>query len=166
MWLIIKFGKSEINILKHELIKKIGDDIIIFIPKIKTEFFKNNKVYSREVNLLENYLFCYHKSFTSKSNLNLLKYTKGVKYILKEFLYSQNDIIEFITKCKAHENKDGYIKPSFFDLHLKKKFKFLSGPFINFIFNIISENKSSFDIVLDKFKTTVSKEKYLFRPEI
>ena len=65
-----------------------------------------------------------------------------------------------------HENKDGYIKPSFFDLHLKKKFKFLSGPFINFIFNIISENKSSFDIVLDKFKTTVSKEKYLFRPEI
>ena len=107
-----------------------------------------------------------YKSFTSKSNLNLLKYTKGVKYILKEFLYSQNDIIEFITKCKAHENKDGYIKPSFFDLHLKKKFKFLSGPFINFIFNIIRENKSSFDIVLDKFKTTVSKEKYLFRPEI
>ena len=39
--------------------KKIGEDIIIFIPKIKTEFFKNNKVYSREVNLLENYLFCY-----------------------------------------------------------------------------------------------------------
>ena len=51
MWLIIKFGKSEINILKHELMKKIGEDIIIFIPKIKTEFFKNNKVYSREVNL-------------------------------------------------------------------------------------------------------------------
>tara|TARA_B100001057_G_C22860863_1_gene954455 strand:+ start:2061 stop:2564 length:504 start_codon:yes stop_codon:yes gene_type:complete len=167
MWLIIKFDKSEINTLRYELMKKLGNDTVIFIPKVKIELFKkNNKTYSREINLLGNYLFCYHRNFINMSNINLLQYTKGVKYVLKEFLYSQNNIKEFISKCRAHENKDGYIKPSFFDLNLNKKFKFLSGPFINFIFYVIDENKSSFNIVLNKFKTTVSKEKYLFRPEV
>ena len=163
MWIVIKFDINKINSLTYDLKKKLGDDVNLFMPKIKIQKLRNYKIFSKELNLLGNYIFCYHPKFKNTSILNSLKYLRGLKYILKEFLSSQNDINDFIVKCKNHENKEGYIKQSFFDINKKNDLKFLSGPFTNLIFQVVTEQKSSLDILLGNFKTTVSKDKYLFR---
>ena len=163
MWIVIKFDINKINSLTYDLKRKVGNDINLFMPKIKIQKLKNYKIFSKELYLLGSYIFCYHPNFKNSSILNSLKYIRGLKYILKDFLSSQNDIKEFVLKCKIHENAEGYIKQSFFEIDKKNDFKFLSGPFTNLIFKVISEQKSSLNILLGNFKTTVSKEKYLFR---
>jgi len=45
----------------------------------------------------------------------------------------------------------------------KKNYEFISGPFINMVFNIIHENKLSIKALMGNYEATVSKEKNLFR---
>ncbi|MDA9605992.1 hypothetical protein N9S36_00435, partial [bacterium] len=80
------------------------------------------------------------------------------------YFKSQDDIISFINRCKLNEDNEGFIKQTFFEFKKSDKFEFLSGPFTSMFFNIIRENTLSMDILVGKYKTTVSKEKnFLFR---
>ena len=94
--------------------------------------------------------------------MNTIRYARGLKCILEEFISSQNEIKNFVNKCKYYQNNDGFIKQSFFEIDTKNDFKFLSGPFTNLIFKVIKDQRYSFDILLGKFKTTVPKDKYIF----
>lgn len=114
--------------------------------------------------LLGDYALCYHEKFSNKNLINTLKYCRGVKYFLDQYSVYQNEIEEFIKNCKQHENKFGFLKQSFFQFKKNKKLKFISGPFTNFVFNIIKENKLTLKILMGSFSVTVSKEEYLFRP--
>ena len=64
MWTIIKFKQKQISILKDEIIKKLGKDVKFFIPRLKIQKIKNNRVYDKENYLLGNYMFCFHKKFS------------------------------------------------------------------------------------------------------
>ena len=45
-----------------------------------------------------------------------------------------------------------------------ENFEFLSGPFANMMFKIISQQHNKIKILLGDFKTTVCSKEYLYRP--
>ena len=164
MWTIIKFKHKQISILKDEIIKKLGNDVKFFIPKLRIEIIKKNKVYDKENYLLGNYMFCFHKKFSEKKITESLKYCRGLNYFLDDYINSQVEINSFINKCEINEDKNGFLKQSFFNYLIGEKYEFLSGPFSQMICKILNENKKNFEVLIGKYKATVSKEKSLFRP--
>ena len=164
MWTIIKFDKKNLSLLKYDLKKKLGNDTKIYIPKLKIQKYKNNKLVNKEVNLLGDYLFCFHEDLKLNNSLNNLKFSRGLKYFLEGFKESQKDIELFISKCKNSENKDGFLSRNFFDLDVSKKYKFSSGPFADKIFKIIKLQKSRIKILMGNLKTTIKEEEFLFTP--
>ena len=107
-------------------------------------------------------MFCYHKSFRDENIFYTLKFLKGVKDVLLNSQFSQNEILDFIKICKKYENEKGYMCSSFFNLILNKKYKFLSGPFAEKIFTIIEKNKNKINILIGNLKTSVNKKDFLF----
>ena len=114
MWTIIKFDKKKINFLKTQLRLKIGSECNLYCPKVLIENFKNNKIVKREINLLGDYLFCFNEKFKEKKIINQLNSTKGVKYFLDGFRDCQNEIENFVEKCKNLENSNGFLTQSIF----------------------------------------------------
>lgn len=164
MWTIIKFDKKKINLLKEDFKKKLGDKPIVYEPKVLINVFKKCKRTSKELNVLGDYLFCYHRKFEDKTTLNKVKFSRGLKYFLNGCFEFQEEIDEFINKCKKLENENGYISASIFELNQNTKYKFSSGPFADKIFKIISLQKNKLDILMGNIKTSVEKSKYLFNP--
>ena len=164
MWTVLNFEKKNLPFLRKEFLTKLGNEVEFYIPKLKLQKYINNKLCNKESFLLGNYLLCFHKNFSNLKIINSLKYCRGVKYFLNDFLKSQKEIIEFIDKCKLNEDKEGYIKQSFFEFKNNKKFRFISGPFTNMAFNIMSENDFKIKALIGNFKTTVSKGDFLYRP--
>ena len=134
MWTIIKLDHKKINLLKEDLRKKIGSQYKIYNPKLIIQKYNKNKLLNKEVNLLGDYIFCYHSKFCENSTLNNLKYLRGLKYFLDGFVSSQNEIQEFIKKCKKLEDKKGFISTNLFEIHLNTYYKFSSGPFVEKVF--------------------------------
>lgn len=163
MWAILKFDKKNLEILKKDFYKKLGSDVKFYNPKLELKKTKKKKTFIKEISLLNDYLLCFHKDFSKKSVLTSLKYCRGLKYFLSDFLSSQKEIEKFIIKCKKNETSTGYILPSFFDYKKNESYEFISGPFTNFIFNIFKENKLSMYGVMGNYKITVSKNNYFFR---
>ena len=164
MWTILKFNKRELNILKEGFKQKLGDNFQIYIPKLKIQKFKNNKLVSKDYNLLDDYMFFFHKKLNLVETINSIKFIRGLKYFLKDFHPSQDEIENFIKKCKNLENKEGYLSKDFFEINIKKKYKFVSGPFTNKIFKIIDLNKNRINILMGNVKTTLKKKEFLFTP--
>ena len=164
MWLIIKSEKKQIDFLKNGLGKRIGKDIKFYTPKIQIKTLKKKKIYAKEINLLGEYFFCFHKDFKDNNLLNSYKNIKGLKYILNGFQNSQTEISNFISKCKENENEKGFLKQTFFEFKLKKHYKFISGPFVNQIFQIIDLQKNKLNILIGKINTSIKKEEFLFQP--
>ena len=164
MWAILKVDKNYISLLKKDFTQKIGNDIKFYTPKLKINKFYKKKNLKKEIMLLGDYLLCFHKDFSKKSIINNLKYCRGLKYFLTDFLNAQVDIENFISECKKNEDNDGYIKPSFFNLKKNNKYQFISGPFASLVFRILDENKLSIKALIGNFNVTVSKEQYFFRP--
>ena len=69
---------------------------------------------------------------------------------------SEKEILEFVEKCKAHEDEDGYLKQGFFESSINTRAKFISGPFTNMIFNIISKQNNKLIIRIGNITTTIS----------
>ena len=65
--------------------------------------------------------------------IRTITYARGLKYVLDGFNQSQQEIIEFINKCKVSEDTNGYISEQFYDLKINSNYKFYSGPFSNSI---------------------------------
>ena len=164
MWAVLKVDKNYISLLKKDFSKKIGNDIKFYTPKLKINKFYKKKYLKEEVMLLGDYLLCFHKDFTKKSIINNLRYCRGLKYFLTDFLNSQIEIENFISECKKNEDNQGYLKPSFFDLKKNTKYQFTSGPFASLVFKILDENKLSIKALIGNLNVTVSKEQYFFRP--
>lgn len=161
MWAIIKIDKKRINHLKEDLKNKLGEDYIIYCPKLIMQKYRNNKLINKEFDLLGDYLLCFHKDFQNPITLDKLKFTRGLKYFLNGFIQSQKDIKNFVKKCKESENIKGYISANFLKLKNNKKYKFATGPFSETIFKIINLQKNKIDILMGNIKTTINKNKFL-----
>ena len=164
MWVVLKFKTNSFSILKEDLNKKLGNDFKIYIPKIRIQKYKNNKLITKDLNLLGDYIFCYHKSLESKNIINSLRFTRGLKYLLEGFVESQGEIEKFILKCKGSENNEGYLSRDFFDFDLNKKYRFSSGPFADKIFKIINLQRNRIKVLMGNIETTIKKKEYLFTP--
>ena len=163
MWAILKVDKKNLSLLKKDFYNILGKDVKFYLPKLQLKKFLKKKVFFKEILLLNDYLFCFNKDFTKRSVLTSLKYCRGLKYFLTDFLNSQNEIEKFINKCKRNENKNGFIEPSFFEYKKNENYEFMSGPFTNFIFSILKENKLSIQGAIGNYSITVSKDNNFFR---
>ncbi len=164
MWTVLKFDKKNLELLKSDLKKYLGKDLKIYIPKLRVQKFKNNKLINKEFNLLGDYMFCFHKELQFKNRINSLRFTRGLKYFLEGFKESQKDIENFISKCKESESAEGYVSRDFFDLSFNKKYKFSSGPFVDKIFQIIDLQRNRIKILVGSVKTTIKRKDLLFTP--
>ena len=164
MWTIIKYKKNNLYTLQKELTQKLDKNLKIFIPKIKIQKVIKNKINYKDIQILGDYLFCYHPCFRITQNINQLKFCRGLEYFLLNYLNNQSEIEMFIDDCKKNEDQNGYIKQSFFNFDYLSEFKFLTGPFLNQIFKILNKEKDKINILVKNKKITVSKDKYIFRP--
>ena len=164
MWTVLKINNNSFITLKNEIFSKIGKETIFYNPKIKINKFMKSKTYTMDSYLLGDYILCYNKNFKNRNFLTAIKYCKGLKYLLSNFLNCQKDIENFIKKCKENEDDQGYIKQSFFEFEFKKNYEFISGPFSNLILNIIEQNKVFVKGFIGKYKISVSKKGNFFRP--
>ena len=164
MWTIFKFDKKKYSLLKTDFKRKLGEDFIYYAPKMKFQKFRKNKLSNFEFDLMGNYVFCFHKSFKKNSTISLLKFSRGLKYFLNGYTQSQYEIADFIKKCKSLEDKDGYVSSNFFKISRNKMYKFSSGPFSEKLFKIIDLKKNQIEILMGNIKTTISKQKFLFKP--
>ena len=164
MWAVIKFDKKNFHILKKYFQKKMGKDCVIYRPKILIQKYKNNKLINKEVDILGDYLFCFHKNFSNKSTINQLKFSRGLKYFLDGFTELQEDVQNFVEKCKNLEDSKGYISEGLFEININSNYKFSSGPFAEKIFKIVNLQKNKIDILMGSLKTTINKKEFLFTP--
>jgi len=164
MWTIIKFDKKNFNFFKTELKNKLSCDYVLYCPKILIHKYKNQKLIKKEYNMLGDYIFCYDKKLQNKETLAKLKFIRGLKYTLSGYSTSQNEITQFIKKCKEFENSKGYITQKFLSLQENSKYKFESGPFVNKIFQIINIQQNKIKILMGDLKTTITKKEFLFNP--
>ena len=164
MWTVIKFEKKQINFLREDLTKKLGSNYKIYIPKIKIQKYKKNKLISKEVSVLGDYMFCFHKQFNSRLTIEALKFVRVLKYFLTGHNDSQDDIENFIKRCSKLEDKNGYISKDLFELEINKSYKFSSGPFTDKIFKLVNLQRDILKISMGNLSTSINRKKYLFTP--
>ena len=165
MWLVAKYNKNNLNILRKNLKDKLDENIKFYNPKIHYQKIIKNKIRSYEKNILVNYVLCYHDNFKKKSFLNYLSSTKGLDYFLPNFETNQKNLIDFINNCKNNEDERGFIKQCFFSSDNLKRIKFLQGPFAGQIFKVISQQKGNINILVGNITTSISsKASLLYLP--
>lgn len=161
MWTVMKYERRYLGLLKSNFIKKFGKDCIFYNPKIKLDFFFKNKIITREKFILKDYIFCFSKNFENKNILAALRNTKGLKYLLNGFQYSQNDLKEFIEHFKSKEDSNGFVDKNFVKMILNKTYVFKSGPFMNNIFKLLNFSDQSLEILMGNIKTKILRDKFL-----
>lgn len=164
MWLVVKFDKKKLEFFKKDFKLKFDEEPHFYIPKLIIQKYQKNTLIKKEQNLLDDYLFCYHKDFKNSNSLNKFKFLRGLKYYLEGFNQSQEEIKNFINACKSLENNKGYLSQNIFDLKINSNYKFSSGPFCEMIFKIIELQKNKIKILLGNLNTTIGKKEFLFRP--
>ena len=165
MWVVAKVKAKNLNIFKKNLIEKLGKYTQFYHPKIEYHRYFGDRVKRFEKFILENYIFCYHEKFKKYGTVNEIKFLKGLEYFLEGYNQNQNNIIKFIEHCKIFENEKGYLTQSFFKTIIRKKAKFISGPFTNMIFEILEKQKNKLKILVGSIVTTMpDKTNYLYRP--
>ena len=164
MWVVLKYKKNELDLLKQDLKKTLGALPIIFQPKIRYQKLIRHKIIFLEKNILDDYLICYHEKFKESKMLKILNNLRGLKYFLEGSNNNQREIISFVNCCKKNQDKDGYIKQSFFELSNIKKGIFMGGPFTNMIFTVIENQKDKLKVLMGNMKTTITKNSnFLYR---
>ena len=164
MWVLAKYKTNELKTMKNCLKKSLDESIEFYNPKIQYQKYVKNNLHTYEKFILEGYIICRHVKFEDSKTLSKLKYTKGLQYFLSGHFKNQIEIIEFIKKCKIHEDADGYLKQDFFESTIHTKAKFISGLFTNMIFNIISKQKNKLKIKIGNITTTIgNKSNYQYR---
>ena len=164
MWTIIKYDKKNLNLLLQDLKKKMGNDFVIYRPKMRLKKLNKNKVILKPIDLLGDYIFCFHRNFENKNFIQKLKFCRGLKYFLNGYIEFQSQIISFIEQCKCSEDTKGFISQSFYEIDLFRDYKFLSGPFSEKIFKVIGLEKNRINVLMGNLKTKVDKKDFLFSP--
>tara|TARA_A100001011_G_C14252247_1_gene818428 strand:+ start:1115 stop:1612 length:498 start_codon:yes stop_codon:yes gene_type:complete len=163
MWLVAKYKKKELSLLKKNLSEKLGEEIKFYHPKIKIQKFKNNKLIEIKKSILEDYIFFYHESFKNDRLLLNLRNIRGLKYFLENCKQTQREIIHFIDKCKKNET-NGFLNQKFFDQTIKDKAMFVSGPLTGMIFKIIENQGKKIKALIGNLETTIDRHPdYLYR---
>tara|TARA_B100000686_G_C16616321_1_gene876654 strand:+ start:120 stop:620 length:501 start_codon:yes stop_codon:yes gene_type:complete len=162
MWAVFKYKQNNYELVKSSLRKKANKEMFFFNPKISfvRKSIKKNKVITKHV--LERYAFCFYENFKESDILSKYKYTKGLEYFLDGHIFNQEQIIRFINLCKKNEDKNGNLNQDFFSILEKNKVKFLNGPFSNFIFKIVENNKNKIKTKLGQLKITINKNSNYF----
>ena len=165
MWKIFKYKSSELNLLKEDLRKKFDNNFQIYIPTIcLKKRIKSKKVFEKKINIMGDYLFCYHNSFSEKNYQFILHNLKGLKIILPGAEETQKEITSFIKRCKNKEDDNGFLSQSFFEVDFKKTYKFLSGPLNNVLFKILHTKKNNFSILVGDFKINLKSRNLNYQP--
>ena len=163
MWAVAKIKINEVTSFKNQIISKIGKDTSFYIPKVKVQTFKKNKLKNMEKFVLENYIFCFNKKFEDQKTFQILRFVKGLQYFLPGCFSEQKNINNFIDYCKSFEDSLGFLKFSFFNKIEKKYIKFVSGPFTNMVFKILLKNKDKIKVLIGDIPISVSSDKdYVF----
>ena len=71
MWTVIKFDKKRFNLLIQDMKKKYGDDFIIYRPKIQIQKYKNNKLVTKEIDILVTIYFVLTKNLKKNWGLTI-----------------------------------------------------------------------------------------------
>ena len=159
MWIVAKYKPKELEMLKKTFCKVLGSKPEFYIPKIRQEYYKNNKLKTIKKNILTNYLICRHEKFRNLKFLNKLNNSKGLVYLLKNSTLNQKNLESFVNFCKSHEDSCGFLTQAFFNIAEKTKAKFISGPLTQMIFNIIHNEEKKLKVLLNNINVTISKEK-------
>jgi len=160
MWLVIKLKKGLIfNLFKCGLKNLLLSDPELYSPKITRQRIKGNKFYQKDLHVLGNYIFVFHEKFKNKIYINKLNFIKGVDKVLNGFQYSQEEINSFVSKCKINEDENGYLLQEFFTNIVGNKIKFHSGPFINFVSELIDIQRNKISVLAGKYKILVDIKK-------
>tara|TARA_B100002019_G_C20909264_1_gene422019 strand:- start:19 stop:519 length:501 start_codon:yes stop_codon:yes gene_type:complete len=158
MWIVIKIkNKSNFGLLKDNLKNLLDSEFKFFTPKIKIQKYKANKFISKDLLILGNYAILYHSNFSSSYILNKVRYLRGIHSVLNNFNICQNEIEQFVKKCKRNEDKEGYLSQNFFNLKKGTELKFTSGPFVNFISELIYTQKKRICLLAGKYKIMVQR---------
>ena len=164
MWIVAKYKINEKSTFIKNLQKYGANNVKIFCPMYKYETFFKNKMITKQKPLINDYLFCYHKSFADKNILKDIYNIKGLKYFLLGSGFCQSSIINFIKYCKGFEDKSGLLNRNFLEISHDKNYKFTSGPFINLMFKLIEKNKKNYKILVGNVTTVLNKESsYLYQ---
>ena len=59
MWVVIKFNRNELNLLRKDFLSKLGKEAKFFLPKLKFQKLINNRFIFTESLLLGDYLICF-----------------------------------------------------------------------------------------------------------
>lgn len=164
MWTILKFDKKQIHTLENEIKKKLGSKFLIYRPKVLVKIKSKNRFIKKELDILGDYLFCFHQEFKKNIVLENLKFCRGIKQFIYGYRETQKEIVEFISKCKQNESSEGYISNNFLELLIGSKYKFVSGPFSDRIFKLIEINNLRLSITLGHIKTSIERDKFLINP--
>lgn len=164
MWSVIKIDRKQIVFFKNEIKKKLGEDCMFYTPKLHIEGIKNNKKINKQIHLLGDYIFCFSKNFKNEEILKHLKNIQGLKYFLNGFISAQDEILQFIKKCKSLENKEGLIKQNVFNICENKNYKFLSGPLAGTLLKVLELNKNKLNVLVENVKVQINRKNYLFEP--
>ena len=142
MWTVLKLNKiSNLNMTLSSLRLFFGTMPEVCLPKIKLKKKIANKLFDKDVYILDKYLIIYHNKLNDSFTVNKLNYINGVDYCLNGFESCQKNISDFVIKCKKNQSTDGYINSDFFNLETGMSVKFSKGPFINFVSKIIEIQK-------------------------
>tara|TARA_Y100001960_G_C14204478_1_gene601235 strand:+ start:23 stop:529 length:507 start_codon:yes stop_codon:yes gene_type:complete len=167
MWIVARVKLNQLSNFKEQLKKYLDEEVVFYQPcaayNIPNRKTGKEKILKKFV--LGSYVFCKHDLFKDKTTLQQLKFIKGLDYFLSGFLDNQVEILEFINYCKHNEDSYGYLKQSFFSNLTTTTAKFISGPFSNMVFKIISKQKNKLGVLLrDKKVILDKKSEYLFYP--
>ncbi len=162
MWLIAKYKSKEYKLFENSLLQDIDKNTVFYYPKIqKQTFSKKNRVAPKDKNILGNYIILYSKKFLSNTAIKKLSNVRGMSYILNGFKENQAQIKNFIQHCKKNEDKNGYLKQSFFEFDFLNNGKFIKGPFINYIIKVIEEQKNRLKILVNGKEVFIKKNNLL-----
>ena len=165
MWIVAKYKPKQLNFFKDNLNKSMGEKVVFFNPKIKRQNVKFSKIKFTEKLLLDRYIICFSKNFNNNLVLNKMNNVKGLDYFLSGSEFNQKEIISFVEYCQSHQDKEGFIKQSFFNFRKITKGKFISGPFTNFVFDVIENQKNRLKVLIGNAEICLKKNsEYLFQP--
>ena len=97
MWIVAKVKRSEFGLFQNEIKKKISNRVIFYFPKIKQNIQKKGSVKESYVKILEDYIFCYSKTFECKNFFNSIQFIKGLKYFLQVIKTIKNKFLISLT---------------------------------------------------------------------
>lgn len=164
MWVVIKYKKNQYYSLAKELINTFGKDVKFYKPTLRYKKSTIKKKFVKK-NLLNNYVFCFHKKLENVHLINIIKNLRGLKEIVNGHVFNQKEISNFIEMCKSHEDIHGFITQEFFNYLEITKGKFFTGPLTNLIFDVVSRNPKNLKVSINN-KTIILNKKtgHLYQP--